>query len=67
MQKNSARKASISSGSNQISIVRRLNKAVPGEITAILCVYKRAGYFEQQVAALRAQTVPPKQIWGMVQ
>ena len=40
-----------------------LQQTNSGEITAILCVYKRAGYFEQQVAALRAQTVPPKQIW----
>jgi glycosyltransferase involved in cell wall biosynthesis len=32
-------------------------------ITVILTAYKRAEYLEQQIAALRAQTVPPKEIW----
>ena len=33
------------------------------DITAILTVYKRPGYVEQQIAALRTQTRPPTQIW----
>jgi hypothetical protein len=32
-------------------------------ITVILNAYKRPGYLQQQVAALRAQSVPPAQIW----
>ena len=32
-------------------------------ITVILTAYKRSEYLEQQIAALRAQTVPPKEIW----
>ncbi|MEW6993358.1 glycosyltransferase family 2 protein [Colwelliaceae bacterium MEBiC 14330] len=32
-------------------------------ITVILTAYKRAEYLEQQIEALRAQTIPPKEIW----
>ena len=32
-------------------------------ITVILNAYRRTGYMHRQVAALRAQTAPPEQIW----
>ena len=32
-------------------------------ITAILTVYKRAEFLQAQIDALRAQTVPPNEIW----
>lgn len=32
-------------------------------ITVILTAYKRSEYLEQQIEALRAQTIPPKEIW----
>jgi len=32
-------------------------------ITVILTAYKRAEYLEQQITALRAQTIPPNEIW----
>lgn len=35
----------------------------PNGITAILTVYTRGDYLEDQIRALRAQTVPPVEIW----
>lgn len=32
-------------------------------ITVILTAYKRSEYLEQQIHALKAQTVPPSEIW----
>lgn len=34
-----------------------------GDITVILTAYRRAEYLAEQIKALRAQTVPPKEIW----
>lgn len=32
-------------------------------ITVILTAYRRAKYLPDQIAALRAQTIPPEEIW----
>lgn len=50
---------------NGISFQRTGDETPPAKdgITVILNVYKRPGYLSQQIAALRAQTIPPAQIW----
>ncbi|MCW9017184.1 MAG: glycosyltransferase, partial [Kangiellaceae bacterium] len=35
----------------------------PEGITVILTAYRRAEYLADQIKALKAQTVPPKEIW----
>jgi len=41
-----------------------LTDATPdNSITAILTVYKRAEFLQAQIDALKAQTIPPNEIW----
>jgi len=61
-----ARRRRASAGAPTLGFTRRgteLGDSIDGGITAILTVYRRGEYLAAQIDALRAQSVPPDEIW----
>ena len=48
------------------SFINKEKKPLKGDITVILNCYRRPEYLEEQIAAIRSQSVAPQQIWVWV-